>query len=57
MPVKRCTLNGNVMRSLDDFYDRISTLKDMPELFGRNLDALWACLLYNGLTDRGFGTT
>ena len=40
MPIKSCTLNGNAMRSLDDFYDRISTLKDMPEHFGRNLDAL-----------------
>ena len=32
------------MRSLDDFYDRISTLEDMPEFFGRNLDALWDVL-------------
>jgi ribonuclease inhibitor len=32
------------MRSLDDFYDRISTIKDMPEHFGRNLDALWDVL-------------
>ena len=44
MPIKRCTLNGNAMRSLDDFYDRISTIKDMPEHFGRNLDALWDVL-------------
>ena len=44
MPIKRCTLNGNAMRSLNDFYDRISTLKDMPKLFGRNLDALWDVL-------------
>ena len=40
MPIKSCTLNGNAIRSLDDFYDRISTLKDMLEHFGRNLDAL-----------------
>jgi ribonuclease inhibitor len=40
MPIKSCTLNGNAIRSLDDFYDRISTLKDMPQHFGRNLDAL-----------------
>jgi ribonuclease inhibitor len=40
MPIKSCTLNGNAMHSLDDFYDRISTLKDMPQHFGRNLDAL-----------------
>ncbi len=44
MSIKRCTFNGNKMRSLDDFYDRISTLKDMPEHFGRNLDGLWDAL-------------
>ena len=44
MPVNRCTLNGDKMRSLDDFYDLISTIKDMPEHFGRNLDALWDVL-------------
>ena len=45
MPIKRCTLNGNAIRSIDDFYDQISTLlKDMPEHFGRNLDALWDVL-------------
>ena len=44
MSIKRCTFNGDKIRSLDDFYDRISTLKDMPEHFGRNLDALWDAL-------------
>jgi len=44
MPIKHCMLNGKAIRSLDDFYDRISTLKDMPEHFGRNLDALWDIL-------------
>ena len=44
MQIKHCTLNGKAMRSLDDFYDRISTLKDIPEHFGRNLDALWDVL-------------
>ena len=45
MPIKHCSLNGNAIRSIDDFYDRISTLlKDMPEHFGRNLDALWDVL-------------
>ena len=41
MPIKRCTLNGSTIRSLDDLYDRISTRIDLPEHFGRNLDALW----------------
>ncbi len=44
MPVKRCTLNGNTISSLNDFYDQISSLKDIPEHFGRNLDALWDVL-------------
>jgi ribonuclease inhibitor len=44
MPVKRCTLNGNKIRSLDDLYDQISILIDLPEHFGRNLDALWDVL-------------
>ena len=44
MPIKRCTINGNTIRSLDDLYDRISTLIDLPEHFGRNLDALWDVL-------------
>jgi len=41
MPVKRCTLNGLKIRSLDDFYDQISKQLSLPEHFGRNLDALW----------------
>lgn len=44
MPIKRCTLNGNTIHSLDDLYDRISNLIDLPEHFGRNLDALWDVL-------------
>jgi ribonuclease inhibitor len=44
MPIKHCSLNGNAIRSLNDFYDRISALKDIPEHFGRNLDALWDVL-------------
>ncbi len=44
MPVKRCTLNGSTIGSLDDLYDRISILIDLPEHFGRNLDALWDVL-------------
>ncbi len=44
MPIKRCTLNGKTIGSLDDLYDRISILIDLPEHFGRNLDALWDVL-------------
>jgi ribonuclease inhibitor len=44
MPVKRYTLDGNKIRSLADFYDRLSILMKLPEHFGRNFDALWDVL-------------
>lgn len=44
MPMKRCTLNGSMIRSLDDLYDQISSRLSLPEHFGRNLDALWDIL-------------
>jgi ribonuclease inhibitor len=44
MPVKRYTLDGNKIRSLADFYDRLSILMKLPKHFGRNLDALWDVL-------------
>jgi ribonuclease inhibitor len=44
MPVKRYSLNGSTIGSLDDLYDRMSVLIDLPEHFGRNLDALWDVL-------------
>jgi ribonuclease inhibitor len=44
MPIKRYTLNGKVIHSLDDLYDQLSILMDLPGHFGRNLDALWDIL-------------
>ena len=44
MPIKRCTLNGRLIRSLDDLYDQLSIRLSLPEHFGRNLDALWDLL-------------
>jgi ribonuclease inhibitor len=44
MPIKRCTLNGRVIRSLDDLYDRLASRLALPVHFGRNLDALWDVL-------------
>jgi ribonuclease inhibitor len=44
MPVKRYTLDGKKIKSLADFYDRISSVLKLPEHFGRNLDALWDVL-------------
>jgi ribonuclease inhibitor len=44
MPVKRCTLEGREIGSLDDFYDRLADGLPLPKHFGRNLDALWDAL-------------
>lgn len=44
MSVKRCTLDGNTIRSLPDLYDQLASGLPLPEHFGRNLDALWDVL-------------
>jgi ribonuclease inhibitor len=44
MPIKRCTLNGRVIRSLNDLYDQLDQKLSFPDYFGRNLDALWEVL-------------
>ena len=44
MPIKRCALNGLVIRSLDDLYDQLAGALLFPPHFGRNLDALWDVL-------------
>lgn len=44
MPVKRCIVNGQVIHSLDDLYDRLASGLSLPAHFGRNLDALWDVL-------------
>ncbi|PKN18101.1 MAG: barnase inhibitor [Deltaproteobacteria bacterium HGW-Deltaproteobacteria-6] len=44
MPVKRCTLNGLAIRSLDDLYEQLAFALPLPRHFGRNLDALWDIL-------------
>jgi len=44
MPIKKCTLNGKTLRSLDDLYDQLSKGLLLPKHFGRTLDALWDVL-------------
>ncbi|PKN51311.1 MAG: barnase inhibitor [Deltaproteobacteria bacterium HGW-Deltaproteobacteria-13] len=44
MQIKRCTLNGKAIRSLDDLYDQLAVGLSLPKYFGRNLDALWDVL-------------
>ena len=44
MPVKRCTLDGRSISSIDDFYDQLEAKLSLPDHFGRNLDGLWDVL-------------
>jgi ribonuclease inhibitor len=44
MPIKRFTLNGSTIGSLEDLYDQLAGQLPIPEHFGRNLDALWDVL-------------
>jgi ribonuclease inhibitor len=44
MPIKKYTLNGSAIRSLDDLYDQLAGQLSLAENFGRNLDALWDVL-------------
>ena len=44
MSVKRYVLPGQMIRSLDAFYDEVARQLDLPGYFGRNLDALWDVL-------------
>ena len=44
MRIKRCTLNGLKIQSLDHLYDRLEKRLSLPPHFGRNLDALWDVL-------------
>jgi len=44
MPLKRCTLDGRTLQSLDALYDRLARRLHFPAHFGRSLDALWDVL-------------
>ncbi len=45
MPVtKTVVINGDRVRSLDDFYEELLRGLPLPAHFGRNLDALWDSL-------------
>jgi len=43
MPVKKlqCVINGQAVRSLEDFYGELTRQLPFPPHFGNNLDALW----------------
>jgi ribonuclease inhibitor len=44
MPIKKVSLDGKNIASLNDFYDQLSTQLSLPGHFGCNLDALWDVL-------------
>ena len=44
MPLKRCTLDGRTIQSLEALYDRLAKRLAFPAPFGRNLDARWDVL-------------
>jgi len=44
MPVKRCTLDGRSIQTIENFYDQIEEKLSISDSFGRNLDALWDVL-------------
>ena len=39
--MKRCTLNGAAMVSRAAAHDEIARALELPDYYGRNLDALW----------------
>ena len=43
-PIRRYTLDGNLVHSLAELYDELSRQLLLPKEFGRNLDALWDVL-------------
>ncbi|GLI39954.1 barstar family protein [Geobacter hydrogenophilus] len=44
MSVKRCTISGRSVHSLNELYDELARQLPLPDYFGRNLDALWDVL-------------
>jgi ribonuclease inhibitor len=44
MRIKRCTLNGPKIQSLDNLYNHLENRLSLPPHFGRNLNALWDVL-------------
>lgn len=37
-------LDGNEIRSIEEFHDKLKIILELPDYYGRNLDALWDCL-------------
>lgn len=42
--LKDIVIDGKDINSRDDFHDVIKKALNLPEYYGRNLDALWDCL-------------
>lgn len=44
--MKYITLNFLGIKTQEQLYDYLERAFDLPDYFGRNMDALWDCLLY-----------
>lgn len=44
--MKYITLDFSGIKTQDQLYDLFETAFDLPDYFGRNMDALWDCLLF-----------
>jgi ribonuclease inhibitor len=42
--MKTIDLDGNIIKSKDIFYNELEIKLNLPDYFGRNLDALWECI-------------
>lgn len=44
--MKYITLDFSGIKTQDQLYDYFETVFELPDYFGRNMDALWDCLLF-----------
>ena len=40
----RLILDGNEIQDIQSFHNKIQEVLDLPDYYGKNLDALWDCL-------------
>lgn len=44
MNMKKVQLDGAACRSQEELHDQLKTVLNLPDYYGKNLDALWDCL-------------
>ncbi|MBS4746521.1 MULTISPECIES: barstar family protein [Bacillus] len=42
--MKKVQLNGAMCRSQEELHEQLKTVLQLPDHYGKNLDALWDCL-------------